>query len=35
MGWNSSNHFRLNINDAIIRAQAQAMAPCIGTERFC
>lgn len=26
MGWNSWNHFRLNINDALIRAQAQAMA---------
>ncbi len=26
MGWNSWNHFHLNINDAIIRAQAQAMA---------
>jgi alpha-galactosidase len=25
MGWNSWNHFRLNINDAVIRAQAQAM----------
>jgi alpha-galactosidase len=25
MGWNSWNHFRLNITDAIIRAQANAM----------
>lgn len=25
MGWNSWNHFRLNINDAVIRAQAKAM----------
>jgi alpha-galactosidase len=26
MGWNSWNHFRLNINDSVIRAQARAMA---------
>jgi alpha-galactosidase len=25
MGWNSWNHFQLNINDAIIRAQAEAL----------
>ena len=26
MGWNSWNHFGLNINDAVIRAQARALA---------
>jgi alpha-galactosidase len=26
MGWNSWNHFRLNINDSVIRTQAKAMA---------
>ncbi len=28
MGWNSWNHFRLNINEGIIRAQAEALVKC-------